>query len=273
MPKLFPKLRFGFIEATAQWLPLVAADLKRRAGVVGADWKSNVLEANRFYVTCQTDDDLAYITGIKEFFGLGLQVDARVLDAFAGIAAVALENGQLAERIKKEALARSNFERFFTPTLAARIASSPDAVKLGGDKRRVAVLFSDIRGFTAMTDWTVQFGCILMSSFWPSRDTTVKVSPLSASTVPRTRTFCGAGCWANAGTVSAVATIAARKALANFSIFDLPYEFGPGLDTAPVVQPKCRSDIGRARRRLPAEWRAWPPSKSCLALSFRLTRS
>jgi adenylate cyclase len=78
--------------------------------------------------------------------------DLDFLIAFAGIAAVALENGQLAERIRKEALARSNFERFFTPHLAARIASSPDAVKLGGDKRRVAVLFSDIRGFTALSE-------------------------------------------------------------------------------------------------------------------------
>ena len=78
--------------------------------------------------------------------------DLDFLIAFSGIAAVALENGQLAERIKKEALVRSNFERFFTPHLAARIASSPDAVKLGGDKRLVAILFSDIRGFTALSE-------------------------------------------------------------------------------------------------------------------------
>jgi adenylate cyclase len=80
------------------------------------------------------------------------ETDLDFLIAFSGIAAVALENGQFAERIRKEALARSNFERFFTPHLAARIASSPDAVRLGGDKRRVAVLFSDIRGFTALSE-------------------------------------------------------------------------------------------------------------------------
>lgn len=80
------------------------------------------------------------------------ETDLDYLIAFSGIAAVALENGQFAERIRVEALARSNFERFFTPHLAARIASSPDAVKLGGDKRRVAVLFSDIRGFTALSE-------------------------------------------------------------------------------------------------------------------------
>ena len=80
------------------------------------------------------------------------ETDLDFLIAFSGIAAVALENGQFAERIRREALARSNFERFFTPALAARIASSPDAIKLGGDKRRVAVLFSDIRGFTALSE-------------------------------------------------------------------------------------------------------------------------
>lgn len=72
--------------------------------------------------------------------------------AFAGIAAVAIENGQFSDRIRQQALVRSNFERFFTPHLAARIANSVDAVKLGGDKRRVAVLFSDIRGFTALSE-------------------------------------------------------------------------------------------------------------------------
>ena len=78
--------------------------------------------------------------------------DLEFLIAFAGIAGVAIENSQFADRIRRETLARSNFERFFAPGLAARIASSPDAVKLGGEKRNVAVLFSDIRGFTALSE-------------------------------------------------------------------------------------------------------------------------
>ncbi len=72
--------------------------------------------------------------------------------AFAGIAAVAIENGQFAQRIQRELLTRSNFERFFTPQLAKRIAESAESIKLGGDKRTVAVLFSDIRGFTALSE-------------------------------------------------------------------------------------------------------------------------
>ncbi len=78
--------------------------------------------------------------------------DLEFLVAFAGIAAVAIENSQFAERIRREGIVRSNFERYFAPQLAARIADSPGALKLGGDKRPVAVLFSDIRGFTALSE-------------------------------------------------------------------------------------------------------------------------
>jgi adenylate cyclase len=77
--------------------------------------------------------------------------DLDFLAAFAGIAAVAIEHGQFSERIQHELVVRNNFERYFAPTLAARIAGSPGSVKLGGDKRPVAVLFSDIRGFTALS--------------------------------------------------------------------------------------------------------------------------
>src|SRR6185437_11921116 len=72
--------------------------------------------------------------------------------AFAGIAAVAIENGQFLQRIQRELVTRSNLERFFTPQLARRIAESSESIRLGGDKRPVAVLFSDIRGFTALAE-------------------------------------------------------------------------------------------------------------------------
>ncbi|HEY9449842.1 MAG TPA: adenylate/guanylate cyclase domain-containing protein [Gemmatimonadaceae bacterium] len=78
--------------------------------------------------------------------------DLDFLVAFSNIAAAAIENSRFAERIGRELLVRSNFERFFAPNLAARIASAPDAVRPGGEKRTVAVLFSDIRGFTALAE-------------------------------------------------------------------------------------------------------------------------
>jgi adenylate cyclase len=72
--------------------------------------------------------------------------------AFAGLAGVAIDNNQFAQRIQRELMTRSNFERFFTPQLAKRIAESAESIRLGGEKRRIAVLFSDIRNFTAMSE-------------------------------------------------------------------------------------------------------------------------
>jgi adenylate cyclase len=97
--------------------------------VLGVIYVDNVSASHRF-----NEDDLNFVV------------------AFSGIAAVAIENSQFAERIRREMLARSNFERYFTPQLAQRIASSEGATRLGGDKREVTVLFSDIRGFTALSE-------------------------------------------------------------------------------------------------------------------------
>ncbi|HVZ78497.1 MAG TPA: adenylate/guanylate cyclase domain-containing protein, partial [Gemmatimonadaceae bacterium] len=97
--------------------------------VLGVLYVDNVTTTHRF-----SDDDFEFVV------------------AFSGIAAVAIENSQFAERIRRETLARSNFERYFTPQLAQRIATSAGATRLGGEKRPVAVLFSDIRGFTALSE-------------------------------------------------------------------------------------------------------------------------
>ncbi|HSJ65973.1 MAG TPA: adenylate/guanylate cyclase domain-containing protein, partial [Gemmatimonadaceae bacterium] len=78
--------------------------------------------------------------------------DLDFLVAFSAIAAVALEHSAFAQRIKQEAIIRSNFERFFAPAVAARIAREPGAVRLGGEKKTVVVLFSDIRGFTQLSE-------------------------------------------------------------------------------------------------------------------------
>jgi adenylate cyclase len=63
-----------------------------------------------------------------------------------------IRNSNFAQRLQREAMVRSNFERYFAPNVAAEIAQSQQAVKLGGDKRPVTVLFSDIRGFTSMSE-------------------------------------------------------------------------------------------------------------------------
>ena len=44
------------------------------------------------------------------------------------------------------------FGRYLTPELARIASENPEALKLGGDKRTLTVLFSDIRGFTGISE-------------------------------------------------------------------------------------------------------------------------
>jgi len=66
IPDRFPKLRFGFVEASAQWVPHMVHDLTRRLAHVQdrhdqGHVTGDVLRNNRLYVACQTDDDIPYV--------------------------------------------------------------------------------------------------------------------------------------------------------------------------------------------------------------------
>src|SRR6267143_1906739 len=78
--------------------------------------------------------------------------DLEFLIAFGGLTAIAIENSRLSERIRREAVVVSNFQRYFAPNLATQIAQQEGAVQLGGQKRPVVIFFSDIRGFTPLSE-------------------------------------------------------------------------------------------------------------------------
>ena len=58
---------------------------------------------------------------------------------------MAVENRRLSD-------IRHAFSRYVSPQLKKEIQSNPDKVKISGERRRVAILFADIRGFTSMAE-------------------------------------------------------------------------------------------------------------------------
>jgi uncharacterized protein len=59
--EVFPKLRFGFIEASAQWLPWVMHEARNRFRTLGRKWPESGVRELGMYVTCENSDDIPYI--------------------------------------------------------------------------------------------------------------------------------------------------------------------------------------------------------------------
>jgi predicted TIM-barrel fold metal-dependent hydrolase len=57
----FPRLRFGFIEASSQWVPWVIHEAKNRFKTMGREWPENAMREYGMYVSCENSDDIPYI--------------------------------------------------------------------------------------------------------------------------------------------------------------------------------------------------------------------
>jgi uncharacterized protein len=64
IPDMFPRLRFGFIEASASWVPFLLHKVRRdNTKRWKQSWKSgaDLFEDCRFFVACEADEDIAYL--------------------------------------------------------------------------------------------------------------------------------------------------------------------------------------------------------------------
>lgn len=69
IPAKFPGIRWGFIETGSSWVPFLVYDIQRRLARLRGDANpgytyekpSDIVTKNKFYITCQADEDLPYI--------------------------------------------------------------------------------------------------------------------------------------------------------------------------------------------------------------------
>ncbi|MFQ5765557.1 MAG: adenylate/guanylate cyclase domain-containing protein, partial [Rhodospirillales bacterium] len=130
-----------------------------RAGTFAATAASGTLLAILFFLLAPAPGALAVLG---------------VLAAEGGIAAVAFRHGTVApiialgleaayvfaavyafrfvveDRIKRRI--KRAFEHFLAPALVERLSESTEALKLGGETRRVTIMFSDIAGYTTLSE-------------------------------------------------------------------------------------------------------------------------
>jgi len=77
--------------------------------------------------------------------------DQELLSTMARQGVAAIENSMLVEQMKKDDAVRVNLARYLSPQIVERVIKKDLQVNLGGDRKIVTVLFSDIRNFTRIT--------------------------------------------------------------------------------------------------------------------------
>lgn len=88
IPDRFPRLRFGFIELSSQWVPYLIHDAERRFGKQGKHLKPDLLRSDRLFVACQSDDDLPYVLRYAGEDNLVMGTDYGHKDSFSELAAL-----------------------------------------------------------------------------------------------------------------------------------------------------------------------------------------
>jgi len=94
LPQVFPNLRWGFIEASAQWLPWVYHEAARRSAGLGNKFPEDPFTEYNIFVTCQTDDDIPYILKYSGENSLVIGTDYGHTDTSSELDAISIFQGQ-----------------------------------------------------------------------------------------------------------------------------------------------------------------------------------
>jgi class 3 adenylate cyclase/CHASE2 domain-containing sensor protein len=100
--------------------------------------------------TVRTPMGILFVAGPPEF--QATDNDLRLLLSYATQTAYFLESQELAEQMKEEETVRTNLARYLSPQIVEQVIANKVEVNLGGDRKVVTVLFSDIRDFTTLSE-------------------------------------------------------------------------------------------------------------------------
>jgi adenylate cyclase len=78
--------------------------------------------------------------------------DLQLFSTIANQTAAALKNASLVQEIKRESETRARLGRLLSPNLVEEVVSGKLDMTRGGGRRRAAVMFTDIRSFTSMSE-------------------------------------------------------------------------------------------------------------------------
>jgi adenylate cyclase len=78
--------------------------------------------------------------------------DLQLFQNVANQAAIAIQNSLFARKLEQEAVTREKFQRLLSPQIAQQVLDGKVEIAKGGEGRQTTVLFSDIRGFTSMSE-------------------------------------------------------------------------------------------------------------------------
>jgi adenylate cyclase len=88
----------------------------------------------------------------REAMKLLREDDLDLLNAVAAETSIAVDNASTHKRLVREELARATYRRFMPPHVVDEILENPNSLILGGTTGCVTAFFSDIRGFTSMSE-------------------------------------------------------------------------------------------------------------------------
>jgi len=78
--------------------------------------------------------------------------DLQICTGMAAQAAISIQNARLAQRIEREAQTRAQISRLIPPSVVDQVMKGELVIERGGRLSECTMLFSDIRGFTTMSD-------------------------------------------------------------------------------------------------------------------------